>query len=451
MILKFLNKVKIVFLLLCMHSNGLFSQELVLDEVVAVVASQPIKISDITNMKRQLKEQAGEESVIYTDCEVLEQLLFQKLLIYQAQVDSVEVTEKQIEQELDKRIRYFTQQLGSEQKLEEFYNKSIAEIKDEFREKIKEQLLTQTMQGKITAGLTVTPVEVRNFYRSLPSDSIPFINAEVEVARIMKSPPVSEQEKKLVKEKLEKLRERIIAGADFSAMAALYSEDPGSAAKGGELGFMGRGMLVPEFEAVAFELKPGEVSRIVETQFGFHVIQLIERLGEQFNCRHILLVPKTSGADLYKAQQSLDSIYNNLLNNKSISFEKACAQFSDDAETKYNGGLIVNPATGNTRFEMNELDRQIFFAVDKLNIGEFSKPLSYQTPDGKKAYQILYLKTKTDAHQANLKDDYQRLQNAALQQKQSNAVNDWIKKKKRSTYIQIDERFKNCVFKNSWL
>jgi len=428
------------------------AQEKVLDEVIAVIANQPIKHSDIVNTKKQIKEQQQEDNDKEpNDCEILEQLLFQKMLIYQAQVDSVQVTDKQIEQELDKRIRYFTQQLGSEQKLEEFYHKSISEIKDEFRDKIREQLLTQSMQGKITGGVTVTPSEVRAFYRSLPPDSIPFINSEVEVARIMKSPPISAEEKKSTREKLEKLRDRIVAGADFAAMAALYSEDPGSAAKGGELGFMGRGMLVPEFEAVAFELKPGEVSRIVETPFGFHIIQLIERLGEQFNTRHILLIPKTNSADMLKAQQSLDSVYQLLLTNKELTFEKAAEKYSDDHDTKYNGGLIVNQATGTTRFEMNELDRQLFFATDKLKVGEFTKPLPYQTSDGKKAYQILYLKTKTEAHKANLKDDYQRLQNAAMQQKQAKLVENWIKKKKRSTYIQIDDQYKTCVFKNAWL
>jgi peptidyl-prolyl cis-trans isomerase SurA len=422
----------------------------VLDEIIAVIANQPIKLSDIYNTQKQLKEQSDNEE-IPTECEILEQLLFQKMLIYQAQVDSVEIADKQIEQELDKRIRYFAQQLGSEQKLEEYYNKTIAQIKDEFRDKIKEQLLIQTMQNKVSGNITISPSEVRNYYRSLHPDSIPFINSEVEIARIMKSPPISEEEKKQTRERLEKLRERILAGADFAAMAALYSEDPGSAAKGGELGFMGRGMLVPEYEAVAFELKPGEVSRIVETPFGYHIIQLIERLGEQFNTRHILMVPKTNPSDLLKAQQSLDSVYQLLKTDKTLTFEKAAEKFSDDAETKYNGGLLVNPATGTTRFEINELDRQLFFAIDKLAIGEFTKPLLYQTPNGKKAYQILYLKTRTEPHKANLKDDYQRLQNAALQQKQAKAINDWINKKKKSTYIQIDESYKNCIFKNNWL
>lgn len=425
-------------------------QEKVLDEIIAVIANQPIKLSDIYNTQKQLKEQSDNEE-IPTECEILEQLLFQKMLIYQAQVDSVEIADKQIEQELDKRIRYFAQQLGSEQKLEEYYNKTIAQIKDEFRDKIKEQLLIQTMQNKVSGNITISPSEVRNYYRSLHPDSIPFINSEVEIARIMKSPPISEEEKKQTRERLEKLRERILAGADFAAMAALYSEDPGSAAKGGELGFMGRGMLVPEYEAVAFELKPGEVSRIVETPFGYHIIQLIERLGEQFNTRHILMVPKTNPSDLLKAQQSLDSVYQLLKTDKTLTFEKAAEKFSDDAETKYNGGLLVNPATGTTRFEINELDRQLFFAIDKLAIGEFTKPLLYQTPNGKKAYQILYLKTRTEPHKANLKDDYQRLQNAALQQKQAKAINDWINKKKKSTYIQIDESYKNCIFKNNWL
>lgn len=436
-------------ILLIFSANICFAQEQVIDEVIAVIGSYPVKYSDLQRLKKQMEEQ-GEEGVILSDCELLEQLLFQKMLVYQAQVDSVEVNDKQVEQELEKRIRFFAEQLGSEQKLEEFYNKTISEIKDEFRDDIREQLVAQTMQGKIAGDIKITPSEVRAYYNSIPSDSLPFINSEVEIGHILKNPPVAQAEKDAVKEKLEKLRERIIGGTDFASMAALYSEDPGSAARGGELGFMSRGQLVPEFEATGFNLKEGEVSRVIETLFGYHIIQMIDRRGEQYNLRHILLIPKTSPADLYNAQLSLDSIYNYLLTD-TIKFDKAALKYSDDAETKYNGGLIVNPQSGTTRFEVSELDKQLFFTIDQLKVGEFTKPMAYVTPEGKKAYHILYLKSRSEPHKANLKDDYQRIQNVAASEKQARTINDWIRKRRKSTYIQIDQKYHSCIFKNNWL
>ena len=445
--MKFTNRLYIILAFL-LSPNLLKAQNKTIDEVVAVIGNHNIKLSDIIATKKQMVDQ-GEDPNKISECDLLEQLMFQKLLVYQSQVDSVDVTEKQVEQELEKRIRFFSEQLGGEQKLEEFYGKSISEIKEEFKEKIKEQLLAQTMQGKITGGTTVSPAEVRTYYNSIPDDSLPFINAEVEVARLLKMPSVSEEEKILTREKLEKLRERIVAGTDFASMAALYSEDPGSAAKGGELGFMGRGMLVPEFERVGFNLQAGEVSKIVETPFGFHIIQLIERRGDSYNLRHILLAPKINPAQLYKAQQDLDSIFT-VLQNDTVKWDDMVLKYSDDKESKNNGGLLVNPNTGTTRFEVTELDQQLFLTIDQLKVGQFSKPVLYQMPDGKRAYQILYLKTRTEAHKANLKDDYQRIQNVTVSQKQAKVVSDWVKKKKKSTYVQIDEQYKNCSFKNAW-
>jgi peptidyl-prolyl cis-trans isomerase SurA len=421
----------------------------VVDKIVAVVGSNLILMSDIESEYRQFVTQGypeGDE----TRCSVLEELLFQRLLINQAGLDSIEVTEPQIEGELEQRIQYFVRQLGSEQKLEEYYGKSINQIKDDFRGDIRKLLLARSMQGKITADIKVTPADVRAYFNSIPVDSLPFLNSEVEVGQIMKKPPISEQEKTRVKEKLNDLRERIIKGEDFATLAVLYSEDPGSAKDGGELGLLNRNELVPEFAAEAFTLKGKEVSKIVESPFGYHIIQLITRKGELINVRHILLTPKTSGADLYKAQSFCDSVLK-LIKMDSISFTNAALKFSDDNESKNNGGIIPNPQTGSSKFETAELDQTLFFTIDKLKVGEISEPVIMQTPDGKKAYRLLYLKSRSEPHRANLKDDYQRVQNIALTLKQSKTIDTWIKNKLKTTFVKIDEAYKSCNFKHDWL
>jgi peptidyl-prolyl cis-trans isomerase SurA len=346
-------------------------------------------------------------------------------------------------------MRYFVQQLGSEQKLEEYLGKSIIQIKADYKDDVRNMLLSQSMQSKITSGVTVTPADVRSYYNAIPPDSLPLINSEVEVGQIVKMPPVSKEEKKNVKDKLNKIRDRIINGEDFATLAVLYSED-GSAKDGGELGFRGRDELVPEFSSVAFELKGSEISKIVESPYGYHIIQLIERRGELINVRHILMSPKNSSADILKAQQFLDSVYT-LLKTDSMTFSNAAAKFSDDAESKYNGGLIVNPQTGTNRFETSELDPTTFFTIDKLKPGQYSQPVKFQGRDGKPAYRLLYLKTRTEPHRANLKEDYQQIQNVALAQKQAKVLGDWVKKKKATTYIKLDDEFKSCGFQYQWV
>ncbi len=423
-------------------------KDVVIDKVMAVVGNNLILKSDIENEYLQYISQ-GNEATETTRCLVLEELLFQKLLIYHATQDSVQISDDQVDQELNQRIRYFVAQIGSEQKLEEYYGKSIIQIKDEFEADIRKLLLARTMKGKITADIKVTPSEVRNYYNSIPKDSLPLISSELEIAQIVRIPPVSAEEKASVKEKLEKLRERVVNGEDFAALAVLYSEDPGSSKNGGELGFMSRNELVPEFAAEGFSLKPGETSKIVETQFGLHFMQLVERKGEMANLRHILLTPKISSSDLMKAQHYLDTV-RFTLSKDTLSFAEAALKYSDDKETKYNGGLVVNQQTGTIRFTPEELEPLTFFTLDKLKVGEVSEPVKYQTNDNKTAYRLMMLKTRTEPHRANLKDDYQRIQNIALSDKQAKAVNEWIKKKSAATYIKIDESYEKCAFKNSW-
>lgn len=419
----------------------------IIDQVVAVVGNNLILQSDIDNQLQQLKSQ-GNDSLPIDECTILEELLFQKLLVHQAELDSVTVSEGQVEGELDQRMRYYIAQAGSEKKLEEFMGKSIAELKAEYKEDLKKILLAKTMQGKITQDVKVTPADVRAFYNTIPKDSLPMVNSEVEICHIVKRPPVNQEVKAAVKEKLQKLRDRIVAGEDFAALAVLYSED-GSAAYGGELGFKTRNELVPEFSAAGFGLQGKDVSPVIESQFGFHIIQMIERRGEQANLRHILMVPKVLNSDLLKAQQYLDSV-KIVIDKEKLNFKDAANKFSDDAETKFNGGTLVNQNSGTTRFETSEMDAGLFFTVDKLKVGEMSAPVKFTTNDGKQAYRILYLRERTEPHKANLKEDYQKLQNVALAKKQQKTVESWVKKRRALTYVKIDDEFRKCKLKYDW-
>jgi len=277
---------------------------------------------------------------------------------------------------------------------------------------------------------------------------LPFINSEVELAQIVKLPPVNREEIEKVKNKLQELRYRVLNGESFATLAILYSEDPGSAKNGGELGLFGRGEMFPEFEAAAFTLKSGEVSEIVETEAGFHILQLIERRGEYINVRHILLRPKVSPLDLAKAKIELDSIAG-LIKRGEYTFEEAVKKFSDDP-SKNNGGLLINPMTGTSLFDSDQLDPKVFFVVDKLDVGEISAPVQFQTQDAKDAYRILYLKSRTDPHKANLKQDWDKIQEWALEDKKQEAIGDWIADKSENTYIKINKEYDDCVFLNSW-
>ncbi|NVO03835.1 MAG: peptidylprolyl isomerase [Bacteroidetes bacterium] len=424
------------------------AQEKIVDQIVAIVGANIVKLSDIETQYSQYMAQGllkGENE----KCNILEELLFQKLLLNQAQLDSIVISDNQIESELDRRLRYFIKQIGSQEKLEEYYNKSIVEIKFEFREAIKEQLLAQNMQSKITENIKITPSEVKTFYNNIPKDSLPLIPSVVEIGQIVKQPPLSIEETKYIKEKLTGFRDRVLKGENFSALAVLYSEDPGSAKKGGELGFFGKGEMFPEFEAASFALKANDVSPVIETKAGFHIIQLIERRGEMINVKHILLMPKVAPEDLSKAKISLDTIYA-AMESKKISFADAALKYSDDP-SKANKGIMVNPQSGSSKFKPDELDPSVFFVIDKLKNGEFSKPVPMKTEDGKQAYRILYLKSKTEPHRANLNDDYDSIQEMALNEKRSKAIAEWINVKAAATYINIVDEFKKCNFQSKWI
>lgn len=423
--------------------------EQIIDQVVAVVGKNIVLESDIQNqylnavMQGQIRGAASEAR-----CRILEDILYQKLMVTQAEVDSLTVDEIRVEGELDRRLGSFIQQFGSQEKLEQYYGKSLNEIKAELHEVVAEQMLAQEVQQSIVMSVTVTPSEIKSFYRSIPKDSLPLIKTEYKIAEIVKKPPVNIEEKLRVKEQLLDLRKRILDGENFSTMAVLYSADPGSASKGGELGFYGRGQLYHEFEAVAYKLKEGEISNVVETEAGYHIIQLIERKGDYINVRHILLTPKVSPADLLKARTLLDSVAK-LVRADSMSFERAVELYSD-GEDKNSGGLLINQYTGSISFEAEQLDPQVSFVVEKMEIGDVSNPVPMKTEDQKDAYRILKLLEQTQPHRANLKIDYPRIQEWALQNKQRKAIDKWINKKAKQTYVRIVEQYKKCSFSHDW-
>ncbi len=439
-----------IFAFVTICNTGVYAQQAqVIDKIVAVVGKNIILQSDIEEQYLQYRLQGGiKGSASSIRCEILEDMLFRKLMLNQAELDSISVTDEQVESEMDYRIRYYVSQLGSEEKLEEYYNKSMSEIKDELRTIIKDQKMIEEVQRGIVSGVNATPSDVREFYRSIPKDSIPMVSAQYEIAQLVKKPPITLDEKLAVKDELYELRARILKGERFSTIARIYSEDPGSAKKGGELGFQGRGGFVPEFEAAAFSLKEGEISEVIETEYGFHIIQLIERRGDYVNVRHVLRTLKVSPEALQTAYDELDSIAN-LIRMDSITFDEAVRQFSDE-DDKVNGGYLVNENTGSTFFAAEDLDQQVSVVVNKLKVGEVSDPVPMKTKNGKDAYRLLIIKKKTTAHKANLNDDYALIQQWTLQKKRQEAINKWIDDKSTKAYVNISEEYRDCDFQFDW-
>lgn len=440
----------IVLLIMLGSVIQLRAQEpMIIEQVVAVVGKNIVLESDIENQYYQYRMQSGIiGSSSSVRCQMLENILFQKLMLNQAELDSVEVSDLQIEQTIDQRLRYFIAQLGSREKFEEYYGKSVEEFKEDFRPEIENQLQIESVQQGIVANVTVTPSEVKSFFRDIPTDSIPLINSMVEIGEIVKIPLVSLEQKLMIKENLRSLRDRVMEGESFATLAILYSEDPGSAKKGGELGFYGRGELYKEFEAVAFKLEEEEVSEIVETKAGFHIIQLIERKGEYVNVRHILLKTKVSPIELARAKASLDSVAD-LIRLDSITFDEAVLEYSD-GENKNSGGMLINRLTGTIGFEVSDLDPQVSFVIDKLQMGEISSPVLMETEEGTEAYRLLYLKKRTLPHRANLQEDYHQVQEWALMDKQAKTFQEWVGKKAEKTYVRINEKFRDCEFEYDW-
>ncbi len=429
------------------------SAQKVVDKIVGVVNDKIILLSDIESQSQQYIQEYGAELPANMKCELLDQLLIQKLLLAQAILDSVEIAEEEVDNELDKRIRYFSNMTGGITKLEEYYGKSIVEIKDEFRTEIRDQMLSSREQQNIIGDVKINPSDVKVFFNTISSDSLPFYDAEVQVGQIIFKPRVIPEMKQFAIDKITELRNRALKGEDFATLASLYSEDPGSVDKGGALDFVNRGELDPNFEGAAFSLKiPGDISPVVESTFGYHIIQLIERRGERINVRHILITPKTTSFDLTKAKSRGDTVYQKLSAGQ-ISFSDAVNKFSEDEDSKNNGGMLVNNNSGNTFFTIPDLgdnDKSLVFTIDSLKAGEFSKPELFRDKDGKMMYRIVYLKTESVAHKGNMKDDYDKFQAAALSQKQAAVFSEWVKEKIARSYTFIDPQFIDCDTMTKW-
>jgi len=445
---------KKLILIATMLSFGvsLFAQEKqIVDKVVAIVGSNMVTLSDIEAQYFQYQAQ-GAKATVDLKCQIYENMILQKLLVAQAAIDSVEVTEKEVQAELDSRLQNFIRQAGSEQALEEYFNKSIEEIKEDFKDDVREQLLTGRMQNNILGEISVTPAEVNSFYRELPKDSLPLIEAEFEYAQIMLYPDLSKDEIQAVYDKLNDFKTRVESGkSKFATLAVLYSKDPGSATNGGELGFVSRGELVPEFAAAAFNLKPNEISKVVKTDYGYHIIQLIERKGDQVNVRHILLQPEISFSSEKSASQKLDSI-SELISNDSLTFEEAAMRFSQDKDTRLNGGKLINMYTGTGKFTIKEINGEDLAYLKKMKMGEISKPIISVDKTGAKVYKILKLISMSEAHIATLEKDYQRIQELATEKKKQKELYEWVLEKQKSNYIKIDDEYKSCNFHyKGWL
>jgi peptidyl-prolyl cis-trans isomerase SurA len=424
-----------------------------LDKIAAIVGNAPILQSDIELSYAQYLVQ-GSQPDPSVKCRILQSLLTQKLLAQQAAIDSIEVKEDEVDNNVDRRMREMTQRAGGQEKLEAFLGKSIIQYKDEIRPDLKEQMVAQKMQQHITEKLNVTPQDVKTYFDKIPKDSLPSFNKEVEVGEIVFQPKLDKEEKALYKEKAEELRQRIKKGEDFGTLARLYSQDPGSAPDGGDLGFADRTTFVKEFTANAFRLKAGEISPVFETDFGFHFLQVIERRGEQVHVRHILIAPVITQASLDRAKVKADSIYTLMMTNKKIDFSSAAAYYSDNKDTKYNGGMMLNAENVQNRttfIPTDKLDPKVALTVDTMKIGSISKPDVFTGADGKKTYKILFLKSATNAHKANLEQDFPKLKDMAFDDKTNRAITQWFEKRRKETFIKIDQGYQSCDILKKWI
>lgn len=417
-----------------------------IDQIVGVVATRPILESDLVDP--EYPDAAKSESMP-VKCKLLENLILQKMLINKAELDSLPVAEGDIDQEIDRRLGIMLRQMGSQEKLEEFYHKPMADFKAEQRVPIKEDLMAMEAKKKVVENVKITPSEVKVFFNKIPVDSIPKIGITYEIAHIVIEPAINPDELSDARNKIKLLRDRVIKGENFTVLARLYSDDPGSAAKGGELGLFNRGSMQPEFEAAAFNLKKkGDISEIIKTSFGYHIIQLIERKGEFVNVRHILITPKVSSFELDKAARRIDSV-SDLIRKDSIKFDVAARRFSTD-KSAVNGGDMINPSTLNNRFTENDLDPTMLAILEKLKVGEVSRPIPMDTEDRRKAYQIITIKSKSLPHTASLNTDYDLFQNIALMTKKNEALEKWAKDKVSTTYIKVNDKYKECDFYKRW-
>lgn len=434
-------------MLLLLLSSWVAAQDNIIDEVIWIVGDEAILRSEVEE-ERLRAQYEGQPIPGDPYCVIPEQLAIQKLFLHQAELDSIEANESSVSHQVDMRMNYYISQIGSKEKMEEYFRKTSSEIREEMMTSVRNQMIIQQMQSKLTEDIQPTPAEVRRYYNALNADSLPMVPAQVEVQILSFEPPVPVEETERIKSQLREFTERVMSGnADFSMLARLYSEDTESAKRGGELGFVGRGQLVSEFADVAFNLSdPKRVSRIVQTEYGYHIIQLIEKKGERINCRHILLKPRVSYDDKQTAIARLDSI-RALIQADSLVFEAAVARYSQDKNTVMSGGLMTNPNTGASKFEYQDLPAEIARQIYTMKEGDVSMPFTMiDRAKNKEVCAIVKLKNKRDAHKANLEDDFQVIRNMLIQKLNAETIEQWIRSKQQEIYVSIDPAWQGCDF-----
>lgn len=416
-------------------------QSISVNKVIAKVDNYYILRSDLEALILQYQQQ---NQPAPNSCQALESLVVRKMLLAKAEIDSVEVEDKQIDNQINARMDYMAKRFGSEKNIVEAYGKSIEALKAELRGEIKEEMVSEKMQGKITEAIKVTPNEVRRFFNSIPKDSLPYIPAEVEIGHIIRFAKVTKAQKDELRKRLLEYKERVEKGEDFASLASAYSEDIGSAQQGGSLGFAKRGMMVPEFEGTALKLKANEISEPVESEFGLHLIQLLETRGAEYHARHILLRPDYNRMDLSDPKHILDSLHT-LIKTDSLKFEKVAKTWSEDKNTADAGGLIKDAQSGASRLALDaSMDYNLYMMLDTMKVGTISAPMNYRTDDGKTAMRIVYYKSRIEPHTASLKDDFEKMTNIVLANKKTKAVDEWFKKAVSDVFIKVEPEYQGC-------
>jgi peptidyl-prolyl cis-trans isomerase SurA len=439
--MKFLKHIFLVTILISSFSKSTKAQNVVLDKIIAKVDNYYLLKSELETQMAQYA-QSGQQAP--PKCQLLESLVVGKLMLAKSDIDSVTVEDKRVESELNSRMEQMESQFGSQKNIVEAYGKTIASLKDELRSAIKEQLVTRKMQDKITGDVKVTPKEVRRFFESIPKDSLPYLPSEVEIGQVVRYAKTTKAQKDELFKRLLDYKKRVENGEKFEELAKLYSEDLGSGKRGGDLGFAKRGQMVPPFEAAALKLKPNQMSDVVESEFGFHLIKLLEIRGQEYHALHILLRPDYQRLDVVEPTKFLDSI-RVLIQRDSLKFDKAAKEFSDDKNTQYGGGMLTDPQTRSVRMPLDgTMESGLFFTVDTMKVGTITKAIPYRTEDGRSAMRILYYKAKHPPHFANLEDDFQRLSTYTLNRKKNNAIEKWFAKAKDDVFIYIVDEYKEC-------
>ena len=444
-----------ILIFFILNSCILLSQETgnVVDKIVAQIGNQIILMSDVESQKQQVI-QSGLDPLNINTCQILEQLMANELLLDQALLDSISVSDEQVDAEMENRLRLLEEKFGSREKLETFYGETTNKIKDKFRVQIRNKILMQEMERKLVQGISITPKDVGAFFKSIPNDSVPFINMKLSFQQIVYYPKITKDDKKRAYDILSELRTAIVDnGKSFETQARINSDDPGSASKGGKIE-ASAGMMVPQFESTVFQLKVGEISEIIESPYGYHIIKLISRKGQDYTCLHILKIPEYSPEAIDDASNRMDTCYQLLKENK-ITWNDAVLRFSNDESTKQNQGIITNPITGDQTWDMedlNQVDQQIYVLTEAMEKGDYTKPNLYiDIYERKQGFRIVRLSERYPPHIANLQDDYSLIKRATENDKKQKIIQNWIKSKIGNAYIRIDDEYKNCNFSNNWI